>query len=197
MIKDLSATEKKIYELALPFLSVRDNVPHTEDVVKFALKLLKTVPGNRQVVVPAVILHDVGWSKVEKDLVLKAYGPQKDPNLTGIHEEEGVKIATEILQEIGYDGKMTEEILQIIARHDTGKETSSINEQVAKDADKLSRFAVSFWLVIKNFGYDPREYYKYVESHLEQWLLLPVSKKLAMAELRNLRKKVGIPESAP
>ena len=195
MIKDLSATEKKINELALPFLTVRDNVLHTEDVVKFALKLLKTVPGNRQVVIPAVILHDVGWSRVEEDIVLKAYGPQKDPQLTGIHEKEGVKIAADILQQIGYDSNLTEEILQIIARHDTGKETSSINEQIVKDADKLSRFAVSFWLVIKNFGYEPREYYKYVESCLEKWLLLPASKKLATAELRNLRKKIGIAEA--
>ena len=66
-----------------------------------AFKLMDREGGDEDIVIPAVILHDVGWIKIPENLQLKAFGPNaKDPKLNRTHEIEGVRLAAEILHEI-------------------------------------------------------------------------------------------------
>ena len=77
----------RIYELAKPFLETRDNEIHTRIAFSFALKLLAAEGGNEAVVLPAVMLHDVGWKSVPEDLQLKAFGPgRNDREINRVHE---------------------------------------------------------------------------------------------------------------
>ncbi|HET6269482.1 MAG TPA: hypothetical protein VFE00_05325 [Arthrobacter sp.] len=54
-----------IWELASPFLKVRDNDAHTLYAFGLACALLDAHPeADAAVVLPAIMLHDIGWSQV-------------------------------------------------------------------------------------------------------------------------------------
>lgn len=187
----MDAIEEKIYLLAKPHLVTRHNDVHTRIALDFALRLLETGEGDRRVVLPAIILHDVGWVRVPEAILPMAFGPGADMSLARIHEEEGVKIAASILKEVGYDSSQVAEILQIIDGHDTRADAVSINDQVVRDADKLSRYARSeFWLWLKKFRLTPEESLRALELLIEQWFFLPAAKEMAREELKQRQQEV-------
>jgi len=60
---------ERLFETAAPYLQVRGDWAHTRISHGYALTLLQHEGGNRHIVEPAVILHDVGWSALEpKDI---------------------------------------------------------------------------------------------------------------------------------
>jgi len=63
-LEKIDAPYQSIFELAVPFLKTRLNLPHTYIVYQYAKLLLETEGGAREIVFPACILHDVGWSTV-------------------------------------------------------------------------------------------------------------------------------------
>ena len=53
---------KDIFEKAAPYLNTRKNEVHVSISYEFARRLLTHYPeADEEVVLPAVILHDVGW----------------------------------------------------------------------------------------------------------------------------------------
>lgn len=189
--KEFDSFESKIYRLAKPYLKVRGNDIHTQIAFRFAFRLLKTEMGNRGIVIPSIILHDVGWSKVSKDVMIKALGPRGDHYLTKVHEIEGVKIALIILRNIGYDSSLIPEILYIISGHDTRTCAESINEKIVRDADKLSRYTKElFCFFIRYLKITPYELYSYLESNLDKWFFLAISKEIAGKQLRKIRREI-------
>lgn len=123
---------------AKPFLDVRNNDEHTLVAYGLARALLAEMPGaDESIVLPAILLHDVGWKRIDPDLLLDAIG--KNPtrkDLVRDHEVYGVEIAKEILQKHQPEGVDINAVLSIIDGHDTVKEARSINDAVMKDADK-------------------------------------------------------------
>ena len=71
------------------------NKIHTEISTQFAYRLLEIEEaGDEDIVIPAILLHDVGWSQVPEELQLKAFGPKATlPEWNRVHEVEGVRIA--------------------------------------------------------------------------------------------------------
>ena len=68
---------------------------------------------NKKLLVPLVILHDVGYSAVGKD------NPHiKDKNAKVIHMREGAKIARKILEQVNYPQELIEKITYYISVHD-------------------------------------------------------------------------------
>ena len=62
---------KKIWRLTLPYLKKgrrKDFIIHTKGVVKVLEMLLKKEKGDRNILIPAAILHDVGWAMVPLNL---------------------------------------------------------------------------------------------------------------------------------
>jgi HD superfamily phosphodiesterase len=55
---------QKIFERAKPFLRTRKNIIHTKIALQYALKLLKKETGDDKIVIPGILLHDVGWKMV-------------------------------------------------------------------------------------------------------------------------------------
>ena len=149
-----------IWQAARPYLQTRSNDRHTRYCYVFAQQLLKLHPdADAEIVLPTLLLHDVGWSTVPEDKQLLSFGPNmRYPELRRQHETEGVRIATEILSELGYDSTQIKPITAIINGHDTRKESLSLNDSLVKDADKLWRYTpfgletVGGW-----FGYTTRE----------------------------------------
>ena len=102
----------ELYKLAKPYLDTRNNDIHTRLAFSCAKELLRYYPdANGSVVLTAVLLHDVGWKMIPEDQHLKAFGPKmKDENLRRLHEVEGVRIASEIMNELGYELSKCKEV---------------------------------------------------------------------------------------
>lgn len=132
-----------IWDRAAPFLRVRDNDAHTLYAIGLARALLDVHPeADAAVVLPAIMLHDVGWSQVPPEDVLQAIAPGAGrPDLVLLHEKEGARLAAGILTESGYDPGKVPAILNIIDGHDSRREALSIEDAIVKDADKTWRLS--------------------------------------------------------
>lgn len=130
-----------VWELAAPYLAVRNNDSHTLYAYGLARALLASLPdADPEVVLPAILLHDTGWSTVSDDLILEAIAPGGGrPDLVRQHEKEGARIATEVLSALGRDGDIVRRVVEIIDGHDSRLVALSAEDEVVKDADKLWR----------------------------------------------------------
>jgi HD superfamily phosphodiesterase len=175
---------ENIYQAAQPYLDTRQNDLHTRIVRSFAEKLLKAEGGDEQVVIPAVLLHDLGWKMIPEDLQLKAFGPgEYDRELNRVHEVEGAKKAREILESLGYEPRLTDEIVEIISEHDSRTHALSLNDAIVKDSDKLWRFTKEALEIDSNrFNVDPVVHTEWLSQRIEGWFLTPTAKKLAQEE---------------
>jgi HD superfamily phosphodiesterase len=185
---------QKIYQLAKPYLGIRHNDIHTEICLRFGYRLMAAEGGNERIVIPAIILHDVGWKKVPEQLHLKAFGPKATmPELTRLHEAEGVKIAKNILDQVNYDAEEIIRILEIIDGHDTRKQAISLNDQVVKDADKLWRYSKKgFCIDIKRFGESYMQGLNRLRKNLPVCFLTKTARALAGKELQK-REREPVP----
>lgn len=131
-----------VWQQARPHLAVRNNDEHTLFSFLLAQKLLDCYPeANPAVVLPAILLHDTGWSKIPQDKILHAFGPNnKYPELTRQHELESLGVARPVLESLGYPDAQIAEILDLIDGHDTTRQARSLNDAIHKDADKLWRY---------------------------------------------------------
>ena len=182
---------QEIYEHAKPFLRTRKNLIHTQIALRYALKLLKKVKGDEEIVVPAIVLHDVGWKSVPKDLQVTAFGPYRsNPEVTTLHEVEGTKMARKILEVVHYPPKKVKEICRIIRGHDSRKRPISRSDRIVKDSDKLFRYSRKGVAIDLNRFPIPRgNYLDYLEKHIEIWFFLSASHQLAREELARRRKE--------
>ncbi|MFH1116847.1 MAG: HD domain-containing protein [Pseudomonadota bacterium] len=176
---------KELFDLARPFLDTRENDKHTRIAFQFALRLLGEEAADPAVVLPAVIVHDVGWKCVPEDVQLTAFGPGlKDWNLNRVHEVEGARIASDLLKRAGYPQHVVEEIQEIVLGHDSRPEALSLNDAVVKDSDKLWRYSEhGFWLSIKRFDLTYEHQQHRLRNNMEEWFLTPTAKRFAREEL--------------
>lgn len=139
----LGSRDAAIWELAAPLLAVRDNDAHTLYAYALAVSFLAAHPeAESDVVLPAILLHDIGWSQVPPEEVLSAIAPGGGrPDLVLRHEEEGSRLASGILARLGHDAEHTARILEIIDGHDSRHEALGIEDAIVKDADKTWRLS--------------------------------------------------------
>jgi len=132
---------REIWRRAKPYLRVRDNDVHTLYAYGIARALCEATPeADARVVLPAILLHDTGWSQVPEELVLQAISPSGGrPDLVLLHEREGVRIADAILTELGTERELIDAVTDIISTHDSMKAAKSPSDAVVKDADKVWR----------------------------------------------------------
>ena len=189
---------RAVFELAKPYLDTRQNEVHTEISLQYALRLLETEGGDADVVIPAIILHDVGWARIPEELHLKAFGPKATASpLNRVHEEEGVTIAREILERVSYDTAKSTEILDIIDGHDSRRTAISLNDQIVKDADKLWRYSsVGFHTDLHRFKETPQAAIKRITSNIDRWFFTTSAKEIAKNEVQHRLKEQGINERA-
>src|SRR3989344_5539437 len=90
----LTDVERQVWNQALPLQDKRHDTGHAEIVTYFALKLLDYFDdADRNVVVAAAILHDIGWSEVlaaDRDVYLRPWSEefrQKKDGLIVVHQE--------------------------------------------------------------------------------------------------------------
>ncbi len=107
---------KKLLQKALPYYKKgrKGDIEHIKwlykTVPKFIDKHDKQI--DLDILMPVVILHDVGYSKVPKN---------SDPfnlNIRKLHSLEGAKIAEKILTQLKYSKNKIKTIKKLIKRHD-------------------------------------------------------------------------------
>jgi hypothetical protein len=192
----MNDTFLKICDLARPFLDTRENEEHTRIACGFASRLLAKESGDPHVVIPAVILHDVGWKSIPEDLQLTAFGPgQKDKALNRIHEQEGARMARDILEAVEYPPDLIKEITAIILGHDSRQQAISVNDAIVKDADKLWRYSEhGVSLGVERFAMTRLQYLERLRTNLEGWLLTETGKTVAREELQSRERGLGLKE---
>ncbi len=106
----------------------RRRIGHALKVAGFAEKILQHEPGNRELVLAAAYLHDIGIHEAER----------KHGSAAGnLQEIEGPPIARAVLSSLGYDKGFIEEVCEIIASHHSPGELDTDNFRVIWDADWL------------------------------------------------------------
>lgn len=178
-----------IFDLAAPYLDTRSNDVHTSISFQMALQLLDHYPAaDESVVLPAVILHDVGWKMIPEQEQLTAFGPNmSNPDLRCRHEREGARIAGDILKKLAYDPEKTAEIVAIIDGHDSRDAPLSLNDKLVKDADKLWRFTPEgVEIDHRRFGFARKVYLAWLDKQIDGWMNTPEAKQIARRQLAGL-----------
>ncbi|MGJ5177543.1 HD domain-containing protein [Bradyrhizobium oligotrophicum] len=173
-----------IWLAARPWLDVRSNDEHTLISYRLGQALLRLHPdADASVVLPAILMHDVGWKKFPPEQLAAAVGPNpRYPELQRAHEIEGVKIAAEAFTRLAIPGLQIDTILAIIDGHDTRKKPISREDALMKDADKLWRFTGHGVATIGGwFETPPRETLAMLESFVLPSMLTEAGATMAQA----------------
>lgn len=192
----LDEGHQRIWALAAPYLRTRRNDIHSLFAFSLAAAMLEFHPeADRNVVLPAILLHDTGWSQVPADEVLEAIAPGGGrPDLVRLHETEGARIAEEILHQVGHPETLIPEVLRIIDGHDSRRESLSINDSIVKDADKVWR--VTPWgldVITDWFGLTRSETLTLCASRVHGHLFTDAGRAMAMG-LTALESMNGTPD---
>ena len=159
-----------IWGLAKPYLAESRwwDLMHTEMSIGYLFKIIKE-EGKEElenVLVPAIILHDVGWSTIGDEKHVSWGGEE----MRRKHMEMGAKIAEDVLNRVGYDPLLTKQIVHLVSTHDNtylGIEQKTYEEKLVRDADACFVLTeLSFWKdyhvksVIKGEGLAPAEFFE-------------------------------------
>ncbi len=186
----------QIYKKAEPYLDTRQNDIHIQISYNFAKRLLICYSGaDEDIVLPAILLHDVGWKMVPENKQLDAFGPKlKDKDTQRFHELEGVKIAKQVLMSLGYDDEKIREISTIIDGHDTRLQALSLNDKLVKDADKLWRFTpTGVNIDHSRFDIQRDTYLEWITPMIDTWFFTPEAKIMARKALCEAKLETTAP----
>lgn len=141
---EIDAHYLPLWEAAQSYQDKRNDKGHAFVVTAYARFVAARENCAATVVIPAAILHDIGWSAVslEDRMSIFRFDTPKEQKIKAraVHQEQGVLLAKELLEKVQYDTALIPEILEIISQHDTRKGFISTNEGAMRDADKLWRY---------------------------------------------------------
>jgi len=138
--------ERRLWTRALTFLEHGrpGDIEHTRSVVAYGKILLANEGGSPQVVIPSLILHDVGWSRVDfSDFMTAPAEAKKDVDSVHLHMRYGTQIASDILNDLGWDLTLIQRITSIIAVHDIPEKVMALDDHNATlvfEADWLDKY---------------------------------------------------------
>ena len=103
----------KIWDEARPLYNVGRamDIPHIDWMMNASEKIASSNGLDETILLPLVILHDVGYSAV----------PQENPfqiDIRKLHMKEGARLAGEILLRIGYSEEKSKRIVYYVSIHD-------------------------------------------------------------------------------
>lgn len=152
-----------VWARAEPYMRARKNDVHIPLSFDWCVRLLAEYPqADRDVCLLAILLHDIGWYAIDQAEIIEQ-GFRSDNYLTSdvryLHEVEGVRLGTEVLQDTGWGADIITQVCEIIDGHDTRPDPLHLNDRIVRDADKLWRFDVTGIAIASEwFGKTPRAY---------------------------------------
>jgi len=154
---------QRIWDLAVPYLKKgirKDFVLHTKGVVYAMELLLKKESADESVLIPAAILHDVGWSKVPVDLQKNDDVAKKHEALR-LHIEYAPTIIEDVLRKLKYDADKMSKIVDIVKAHKF-QNPAEHEKRLLIDADTMSdAFREQFYSDVKSYGNTPEQLYQF------------------------------------
>jgi HD superfamily phosphodiesterase len=183
---------ERVWALAEPYWHTRSGEIHMPESFAMAQRLLEALPAaDPAVVLPAILLHDVGYARVpvETHHAGLAGAPGGwDADITRRHEIEGARLAAEILAEVGCDSATAARVVEIVDGHDSRADALSLEDAIVKDADKLWRFTASGVRVAHEWTRrTPAAFMDYVETRIDDWFFTQEAKALAHEALEQAR----------
>lgn len=161
---------------------------------------------NKKVIIIALILHDVGWSKcTEHEIALSlgvkglkltkgAIGPKEK------HAREGRWLANKILKEYAFQPPLKKKeiklVLDIVEYHDKVSEvadqTFPIEAKVVADLDHLWSFTKeNFWQDTIRKGVKPEAYLNNLAKDLDEYFITETGEKIARKLLKQRELEVS------
>lgn len=152
-----------VWQEAEPYMRARKNDIHIPLSFAWAARLLDDyAQADRDICLLAILLHDIGWYSIDmEDIIEKGFsGPNMlQSDVRYLHESEGVRLGTQVLQATGWDADIIAQVCEIIDGHDTRPDPRHLNDRIVRDADKLWRFDVTGIAVACDwFKLTPRAY---------------------------------------
>lgn len=190
----IDPANQRLFKAAIPYLETRQNLIHTFIVCQYAGLLLTHEPGDPEIILPACILHDVGWSAIPEKDQLSAFRPgTRDETLRRKHETQGVVIAVDIMESLDYPEAQINKITSIIDGHDTTCGARSPEDALVKDADKLWRYSkAGFAIDIERFDFLPRQHFDYLFKNIDRWFLTRSGRAIAVDEIKKREIAYGL-----
>ncbi|MFW6082374.1 MAG: HD domain-containing protein [Desulfosalsimonas sp.] len=124
LMKDRIAVEMKKY-----FGSDFKRIGHATRVARHAEAIAGREGGDPAVILAASYLHDIGIHEAER---------KHGSTAAKYQEQEGPAIARQIMEKLGADEALIEEVCGIIGRHHHPEENESLNFRVLYDADLIA-----------------------------------------------------------
>lgn len=173
---------------------------HTRVCLDFALQLLDKLGGDPDIVIPATMLHDIGFAVIESEnLEQKTINPDTASSkkayssvLRARHLVEGRKLAESILKEVKYPEPLIGPIVEIVGDHEdllgrAPSDRSNKNKIIVSDADKLYRYCPhGFASMIQIHKASEEELFSNLLRRIDDWLITDYAKRIAFNELRKV-----------
>ncbi|MEW5766493.1 MAG: ATP-binding protein [bacterium] len=196
-----------IYEKAKGYCRDNCDLLHLKNALDMAKGLVTKEGGDETIILPGIILHDVGWHTfsfeeekririplITANLRTRGYSLQNGV-LIHRHEVEGGAIAEKILTELDYPEDKRIKIIEIILGHDTRTQAISKEDMLVKDADKLSRYTKEgFSSLCEKFNLNEDDFFNYIRFKIEKWFFTSSAKDMARECL--LKRQLKISELA-
>ena len=184
----ISASEEgQIWTRAMVFLEQGrpGDLEHTRSVVANGRILLAKEGGNPRVVIPTLVLHDVGWGRVDfSDFIAAPAEAKRNVESVYLHMRHGAQIASDILSDLGWDEEAIGKITSIIAVHDIPEKVLALDDLDATlvfEADWLDKFVPE--RTNRYFGAVPdraelKEIKEYFKANRSRWFRTRTSREL-------------------
>ena len=124
LLKDRIAIEMKRY-----FKRDFRRIGHATRVARHAERIGKNERGNLAVILSAAYLHDIGIHEAER---------KYNSTAAKYQEQEGPPIARSIMESLGANDKLIEEVCDIIGHHHHPRDEETLNFKVVYDADLIA-----------------------------------------------------------
>ena len=124
LLKDRVAIEMKRY-----FKADFKRIGHATKVARHAERIGKMERGNLAVILCAAYLHDIGILEAER---------KHDSTAARYQEQEGPPIARSIMEKLGANPGLTDEVCDIVGHHHHPREEETLNFKALYDADLIT-----------------------------------------------------------
>jgi len=179
-----------------------DDWAHTLRALRYGRALLQEEKGDPEIVITALALHDLGWSRVDySDFVQAPPEKKKETRSLKEHMTQGALLAREILEATLFPEDRRERVLRIIACHDDPEAVLALAEPEAllvMEADRLDRFGPeSLARYRKMFGENYlREGRSFLLEGAKLWFRTPTAKRMLQEMLDQAGKLNAGPKVA-
>ena len=196
----LNSKELEIWKEAIPYQDQREDPGQAELVTYFAIQLLNYVKADRNIVVPAAMMHDIGFYKTDVNELKSSVksGQTEGEMKRRPHQNRGIGLAGRILERVGYPEEYHFPIFDVIGDHDTRLLPTTVEGQVVRDADLLWRITypcLKVYLkdkdaeeVLKSFEKSCRNLKPGLELEPSEFDLSPIALEIARKEVVNTIK---------